>query len=187
MAYGVSYVAHLFHGETMPGAKSNPDGRPTKLNKKLGREICERLMKGETLTSICDNDDRMPSLSTVHRWRTLQADGHGKRARLYRWFRDEYSRARLIQQERWGWEAQDIAADDSKDFYLKTGDGFQSMEPNHAAVQRSKLRVDTNMKLLAMSLGSNWPGLKNIEQGKDYVPVINFVEVAPDDETESTG
>ena len=41
--------------------------RPTSYTQKLGREICERIALGETLTHICESP-RMPSRRTVFRW-----------------------------------------------------------------------------------------------------------------------
>lgn len=42
-------------------------GRPTKLNSKVRREICERLAGGESLRSVC-RDEHLPHISTVLLW-----------------------------------------------------------------------------------------------------------------------
>lgn len=41
--------------------------RPTKYTEKLAAEICERIMNGESLRSIVQ-DDHMPNRSSVHKW-----------------------------------------------------------------------------------------------------------------------
>jgi len=41
--------------------------RPTKYNDKLARRICGRLARGESIRSICRNDD-FPSATTVFNW-----------------------------------------------------------------------------------------------------------------------
>lgn len=48
-------------------------GRPSSFTEALAREICERLAGGETLVSICLDED-MPNEATVYRWRNLNAD-----------------------------------------------------------------------------------------------------------------
>lgn len=46
-------------------------GRPSKFSEKVATEICKRLSGGETLRSICRDDD-MPHWNTVYDW--MQAD-----------------------------------------------------------------------------------------------------------------
>lgn len=58
---------------------------PSKFSQKIADAICERLISGRSLRSICADDD-MPSLPTVHRW--LAAGGP---------FREQYARAREVQ------------------------------------------------------------------------------------------
>lgn len=65
-------------GDPTPGKR----GRPSKLSRKLAREICDRLEAGESLRDICQAPD-MPARSTVNRWLADNAE-----------FRDQYARAR---------------------------------------------------------------------------------------------
>lgn len=60
-------------------------------------QICERIAEGESLRSICKNDD-MPSVMSVMRW--LAADDK---------LSDQYARAREIQGDREFDEAREIA------------------------------------------------------------------------------
>lgn len=43
-------------------------GRPSKYTHAIAAEICARIVSGETLTRICE-DDHIPSVVTVHDWR----------------------------------------------------------------------------------------------------------------------
>lgn len=60
-------------------------GRPSGFTQEIADAICERLSDGESLRTICD-DDNMPSKSMVFRWLGKNAD-----------FRDQYARARETQ------------------------------------------------------------------------------------------
>ncbi|MFN6267157.1 MAG: hypothetical protein ACK45D_13070 [Alphaproteobacteria bacterium] len=60
-------------------------GRPSSFTQAIADEICERLAEGESLRTIC-NDDDMPGRSTVNRW---LAENEA--------FRDQYARARDVQ------------------------------------------------------------------------------------------
>jgi hypothetical protein len=60
-------------------------GRPSRFTQAIADEICERLSRGESLRTICE-DDHMPGRATVHRWL-----GESKA------FQDQYARAREIQ------------------------------------------------------------------------------------------
>jgi hypothetical protein len=72
-----------FWGSKMePAGETGKRGRPTKLTKKLAREICARLEAGESLLQICA-DPEMPNRSTVNRWLANDKE-----------FRDNYAQAR---------------------------------------------------------------------------------------------
>lgn len=60
-------------------------GRPSIFSEELADEICERIADGESLRSIC-RDDEMPSKATVFRWLAEKQD-----------FQDQYTRAREAQ------------------------------------------------------------------------------------------
>jgi len=98
-------------GEIQTGAKRM--GRPTDFTSELADAICERLADGQSLRSICRDDD-MPNKATVFRW--LAADTV---------FSDQYARARETQADSLADEIIDIS--DST-----TGDP-----------QRDRLRVDS--------------------------------------------
>lgn len=99
-------------------------GRPSTFTQEIADEICEGLIEGKSLRSICLRDD-MPSAGTVCRW---LGDSQT--------FREQYERARDAQADTLADEIIDIADDGSNDFM---GDDEKY---NGDAVARSKLRVD---------------------------------------------
>jgi hypothetical protein len=60
-------------------------------------EICDRLIEGESLTSICSDPD-MPSRVTVYKW-----------IREYPDFANDYARARVLQADTFADEVQEVA------------------------------------------------------------------------------
>jgi hypothetical protein len=107
-------------------------GRPSEFTQEVADLICERLIGGESLRTICDSDE-MPSKSTVCRW--LAADLT---------FRDQYARAREMQADILADETLDIADDGRNDWmekYDKDGAAV-GWQVNGEAIGRSKLRVE---------------------------------------------
>lgn len=100
-------------------------------------EICERLADGESLRSIC-RDEELPDKATFFRW--LRANPS---------LRDQYTRAKLEGCSAMAEDAIDIADDGSNDW-------MESNDPNNPGydfrgehVQRSKLRVETRKWFLS--------------------------------------
>lgn len=101
-------------------------------------EICDRLEEGETLVEIC-RDDHMPNRRTVYKWTEDRPE-----------FGAHFARARAAGYEVWFQECKRIADDGTNDYVEKTrlnGDKFEAFDAEH--VQRSKLRIETRLKLLA--------------------------------------
>ena len=117
----------------MPAQKQRP-GRPTKFTRELLNEIGARLEKGEPLTWIC-KDEHMPDARTVHRW--------GEEDKEVSSF---IARARDIGFDAIAEDALKIADDGSNDTYVDA-DGNKRVDAD--VIQRSKLRVETRLKLLA--------------------------------------
>ena len=92
-----------------------------------GDAICERLIEGESLRSIC-RDENMPNAATVCRW--LAANQA---------FREQYALARESQGDTYADEIVDIADDKSNDT-IKDEQGQE--RPNTEWITRSRLRVD---------------------------------------------
>ncbi len=107
-------------------------GRPTDFTPDIADEICERIADGESLRSICAENE-MPNKATVFRWLARHAD-----------FSDQYARARDEQAETLFDEILDIADDGSNDWMEKHGTEGEVIgwRENGEALRRSQLRVD---------------------------------------------
>jgi len=88
-------------------------GRPTVYTKELGEEICERIANGESLRTIC-KEDNMPERKSIHNWLFKYPD-----------FLHHYEESRELQADTYADEMEDIARDETID------------------VQRARLIVDT--------------------------------------------
>lgn len=113
-------------------------GRPSKYTTKLGNDICQRLAEGESLRSICRDED-MPVTSTVHLWVLENKQ-----------FSEQYESARLMQAHHMFEELLDIADDGTNDWTTKENkEGTEYEVVNHEVVARSRLRVDTRKWFLS--------------------------------------
>jgi len=109
-------------------------GRPSKFTPQILAEICERLSNGEPMAQIC-RDDGMPGLRTVYDWMDAMPDVSAQIARA----REQGFDAIAV-------DALRIADDGIND---KQVDADGRVVVDHDVVQRSKLRVETRLKLLA--------------------------------------
>jgi hypothetical protein len=106
--------------------------RPSAFTQEVGDAICERLIEGESLRTICTSED-MPSKSTVCRWLAANEE-----------FRDQYARARELQADILADETLDIADDGRNDWMERMGKDGEAIgwQVNGEAIGRSKLRVE---------------------------------------------
>ncbi|MDP9413761.1 MAG: hypothetical protein M3Q08_06650 [Pseudomonadota bacterium] len=112
-----------------PEVRRGP-GRPTTFTQELADRICEQLMEGNSLRTIC-RDKAMPNRKTVFRWLA------GNEV-----FRVQYAQARELQADTLFEDTLDIADDASNDWTLEKEDedGFRY---NGDHVQRARLRIET--------------------------------------------
>lgn len=119
-------------------------GRPSLKSEAVITEICERLSKGEPLAAIC-RDEHMPSHVTV-----------------WNWSKDDDAVAEAIARARDTGEyviAADclaIADDARNDWMERNGGDDPGWAANGEHIQRSKLRIDTRLKLLAKWNPKRW-------------------------------
>lgn len=78
-------------------SRGGPRGRPTDFTDEIAEVICRRLEQGESLRTICLDDD-MPSRQTVYDWKAAHTS-----------FLDRYTRARTVQLETFADELPDMA------------------------------------------------------------------------------
>lgn len=128
-------------------------GRPSIFSEELADEICERIADGESLRSIC-RDDEMPSKATVFRWLAEKQD-----------FQDQYTRAR---------EAQ---ADSLVDDMLDIADGKKALlEGSDPDVQRDRLAVETRKWIAGKLKGKYSDKVKHVggDEGDNPIAFTGF-------------
>lgn len=109
-------------------------GRPSDFTEAVAKEIVERLSNGEPLAQIC-RDDHMPAVRTVSDWKKANEA-----------FSADFAHAREAGFDAIALECLEIADDTSRD----TKEGPNGDEQcNNEWISRSRLRVETRLKLLA--------------------------------------
>ena len=108
-------------------------GRPSAFAQEIADEICRRLSQGEPLAQIC-RDEHMPAVRTVSDWKKARES-----------FSADFAHAREDGFDQIAAECLDIADETAFDTIITdTGD-----KPNTEWISRSKLRIETRLKLLA--------------------------------------
>jgi hypothetical protein len=105
--------------------------RPSEFSQETADYICEQLIEGRSLRSICADDEDVPSASTICRWLSANEE-----------FRKQYAHARELQADALFDESLDIADDMERDLVPDEKEETV-VRGNGVAVQRARLRVDT--------------------------------------------
>jgi len=113
----------------------NTRGRPMKYTEEHAQRILDVISEGGSVRQACEADDDLPSPSSFHRW--VVEDKFGLRLK--------YQLAREVQARSLADDLLVIADDERRDF---DGDG----RPNHAAVQRDRLRLHARQWILGRVL-----------------------------------
>lgn len=116
-------------------------GRPTLFTPGLGKSICKRITEGESLRSVCRDDD-MPCRMSIYNW-LLEAVKENASVE-HKDFLCQYEIATEIRAEEMFDEMEDIADDGSNDWMdreTKSGNIIEVANTEH--IQRSRLRIDT--------------------------------------------
>jgi hypothetical protein len=106
-------------------------GRQTTYTQYMADLICARIANGETLSSICLEDD-MPGRRTVTDWLMTRDD-----------FAAQYARARAAQVDFEADEIRDIADESGGDAYIVMTPNGPVAKIDGEAIQRAKLRIET--------------------------------------------
>jgi hypothetical protein len=140
------------------------NGRPSEFTEALAETICARLATGESLRSICEDED-MPGKTTVFRW-LFSVEG----------FRDQYARARELQSETYVDEIVEIADDGRNDFIEKNDPDNPGYRENGEAMRRSQIRIEAR-KWHASKLAAKKYGDKvDLTHGSDPArPVVHEI------------
>ncbi len=105
-------------------------GRPSSFTQDIADAICERLSGGESLRTICFDED-MPNKATVFRWLAGNEE-----------FRDQYALARETQADVLFDDILDIADDGHNDWMLRKFGEDERWVENGEALRRSQIRID---------------------------------------------
>lgn len=120
--------------------------RPSKYKPELVEEICDRLSKGEPLAVICRSDEKFPHPTTVRDWMAAHTE-----------VSLAIARAREDGEDALADECLEIADDGRNDWMARQDkDETSSYLVNGEHIQRSKLRIETRLKLLAKWNPKKW-------------------------------
>lgn len=127
-------------------AAPKPPGRPSKYTPELVDEIVARISVGEPLRQIL-REEHMPHWTVVYDW--LKADKE---------FSLRLAHARELGEEAISQECMDIADNGTNDWMEKQSrdGGTDLYQINGEHIQRSKLRIETRLKLLAVWNPRKW-------------------------------
>lgn len=139
-------------------------GRPSTYSQEVADQICQRIAEGEPLRQIC-REDVMPPWRTVYHWIEDNPE-----------FSARIARAREVGFDAIAEECLEIA-DESAFDAIEGEDG--ALRSNSEVIQRSKLRVETRLKLLAKWSPKRYGDKVQQEvSGPDGGPVRQSIEVA---------
>lgn len=138
--------------------------RPSKFSQDLADSICEIIANGESLRSICANEE-MPARSTVFKWLSERPE-----------FADQYARAREAQADAIFDDILDIADDGSNDWMERIGEEGRSIgwRENGEALRRSVLRVDARKWMAGKLKPKKYGDKLNLTGDKDDPIHIHF-------------
>jgi hypothetical protein len=141
--------------------------RPTLYSDDLIDAICERLADGESLRSICEDED-IPSKSTVLVWLADPANEG---------FRTKYARAREMQADSLFDDMLEIADDGRNDWMEKRNSDGEAIgwQENGESLRRSDLRIKTR-QWMAGKLRPKKYGDKLELVGDSENPIVTVIE-----------
>lgn len=135
-------------------------GRPTTFAQKVADEVCARLMDGESLRMICE-DEQMPGQRTVYQW-LMHNDA----------FAQQYARAREVQADTLADEVL-VLADRSRMGHkttIKANGDTETVEGD--MVERTRLQIDARKWLAGKLAPKKYSEkLMNVHTGEDGGPV----------------
>ena len=140
--------------QAKPQVLKRPTGRPSKYTPELVAEIVLRISKGEPLRQIC-RDEHMPNWSVVYDWQNARPE-----------LSQRIAHARELGEEAIAQECLEIADNATNDWMEVNGrEGETAYKLNGEHVQRSKLRIETRLKLLAKWNPRKWGEKVDLNHG----------------------
>ena len=139
-------------------------GRPSDFTQETADSICERLADGESLRSICTDED-MPNKATVFRWLAAHDS-----------FRDQYARARETQADTLFDEILNIADTPVEGERVKIGEDGKTETTREDMLGHRRLQIDAR-KWMASKLQPKKYGEKLELAGDPSAPLIPVLNV----------
>jgi predicted secreted protein len=146
---------------TKPAPPKNKGGRPSKYDPEIARQMCEQLSEGIPLREIC-RQEGFPAWRTVYDWMGKDPD-----------LSTAIAHARDVGYDALAEECLDIADNANNDWMERFDEEGRSAgwEANGEHIQRSKLRIETRLKLLAKFNPKKY-GDRVTHGGDDNAPVV---------------
>jgi hypothetical protein len=147
--------------EKKQAAPKNKGGRTSTYDPAIARQMCEQLSEGIPLREIC-RQEGFPAWRTVYDWMRKDAD-----------LATAIAYARDVGYDAMAEECLDIADNGSNDWMERLdADGIPiGYQVNGDHIQRSKLRIETRLKLLAKFNPKRY-GDKIVHAGDEINPVV---------------
>lgn len=129
-------------------------GRPTLYTTELVTEVCRAIAtSSKGLARLCEDHPHWPNRTTLLEW--LGIHSH---------FADMYAQAKEAQADFMLEECSEIADDGSADYVVRTGrDGREDLVVDQEALGRSRLRVDTRLKVIEKLAPRKYGAMAKIE------------------------
>lgn len=126
---------------------------PVPVSQVIANEICDWISSGRTLRDYCRQEGK-PHFNTVYDWIDKDSD-----------FAMRFARARDRGEEVISQECLAIADDGTNDYMETVTDAGLAYRLNGEHVQRSKLRIETRLKLLARWNPKKWGEKVDVNHG----------------------
>ena len=145
-----------------PAAQKNKGGRTSTYDPHIARIMCEKLSEGIPLRQICRENEGFPAWRTVYDWMRKDPD-----------LATAIAHARDVGYDAMAEECLDIADNAGNDWMERLDAEGRPVgwQVNGDNIQRSKLRIETRLKLLAKFNPKKY-GDKVVHAGDDVNPVI---------------
>ena len=151
-----------------PAKPKLPHGRPSAYTEELADKICNLIVQGMSCNKISQLDN-MPAKSIIYYWLSKHKS-----------FLDKYTQALEIRSLTYLDEVSDIADDGSNDYYEKkgkNGETFMAFDSEH--VQRSRLRIETRLKMLEKLQPRKYGAKVDLNHGvQENNPIMQLLQVA---------
>jgi hypothetical protein len=143
-------------------APKNKGGKPSKYDPLIAQQMCELLSEGIPLRQICRENEGFPAWRTVYDWMKRDPD-----------LTAAIAHARDMGYDAMAEECLDIADNAGNDWMERLdAEGIPvGWQVNGENIQRSKLRIETRLKLLAKFNPKKY-GDKIVHSGDDENPVV---------------